>query len=222
MKRFVDRRQAGQMLAQALKGYAGKPGVVVLALPRGGVPVAFEVAKALQAPLDVLMVRKLGTPGHSELAMGAIASGGGRVLNREVIETAHITPEQLEQVEREEQRELLRREQAYGSQRPFPQLKHKTVILVDDGLATGATMKAALASVHSEQPARVVVAVPVGPAETVAKLGDVADEVLCLLVPPVFLAVGEWYQHFPQTSDQEVKGLLAQAPWQTTDLQQPS
>lgn len=208
MNRFVDRSQAGQLLAEALSSYEGKPDVLVLALPRGGVPVAYEVAKAIEAPLDVLIVRKLGTPGHSELAMGAIASGGGRVLNPDVLQLARITPEQIEQVEAEQRAELMRREQAYRGGRPFPELKDKTVILVDDGLATGATMKAAVASVKSRQPAKVVVAVPVSPIETKAELESLADEVVSLLSPPVFYAVGEWYQHFPQTSDQEVKELL--------------
>ena len=213
----MDRTQAGQLLAEALKGYIGKPDVLVLALPRGGVPVAFEVAKSIKAPLDVLIVRKLGTPGHSELAMGAIASGGGRVLNQNVLSLAHITPEQIERVEAEQRAELQRREQVYRGNRPFPELKNKTVILVDDGLATGATMRAAVASVKSQQPAKLVVAVPVGPVDSKAELGAMADEVVCLLTPEVFFAVGEWYQHFPQTSDEEVKELLAQANLQTTD-----
>jgi putative phosphoribosyl transferase len=213
---YADRSQAGQLLAKTLPGYANKLNVWVLGLPRGGVPVAYEVAKALQAKLDVLIVRKLGTPGHTELAMGAIASGGGRVLNQDVLTLAHITPEQIEQVEAEQQAELQRREQAYRGSRPFPALKDKTVILVDDGLATGATMKAAVASVKAMQPAKLIVAVPVGPVDTVEELRAMADEVICLLTPPVFYAVGEWYQHFPQTSDDEVKGLLAQANLQAT------
>lgn len=211
MKPYQDRRAAGQVLAEALRDYAGRQDLYVLGLPRGGVPVAKEVAQALNAPLDVLPVRKLGVPGHEELAMGAIAGDGGRVLNEVLLRQLRHTPEAIEQVEARERRELERREQAYRGDRPFPDLSGKTVILVDDGLATGATMKAAVASVRKRNPARVVVAAPVAPPETVRDLQNLADEMVCPLIPPSFEAVGEWYAEFPQTSDQEVLAALAES-----------
>ncbi|MER3483908.1 MAG: phosphoribosyl transferase [Meiothermus sp.] len=211
MKPYQDRRAAGQVLAEALRDYAGRQDLYVLGLPRGGVPVAKEVAQALNTPLDVLPVRKLGVPGHEELAIGAIAGDGGRVLNEVLLRQLRHTPEAIEQVEARERRELERREQAYRGDRPFPDLSGKTVILVDDGLATGATMKAAVASVRKRNPARVVVAVPVAPPETVRDLQNLADEMVCPLIPPSFEAVGEWYAEFPQTSDQEVLAALAES-----------
>lgn len=205
---FKDRAQAGRLLAAKLGAYKGRSDVIVLGLPRGGVPVAFEVAQALNAPLDALVVRKLGTPGHEELAMGAIASGGGRVLNLEVIEGLRISQADLDAAETRELRELERRQQAYRANRPALNLKDKTVILVDDGLATGATMRAAVAAVGQQSPQRVVVAVPVGSPDTCDLLSQEADEVVALSQPIPFNAVGQWYQHFPQTSDQEVQQLL--------------
>ena len=180
---FQDRREAGRMLASRLSAYADRPDVVVLALPRGGVPVAYEVAKALHAPMDVFLVRKLGVPGHEEYAMGAMASGGVRVLNRDVVEALHIPNEVVEQVIAREQRELERREREYRGDRPFPDLRGKTVILVDDGLATGSTMLAAVMALRQKQPARIVVAVPVGSPETCDAFRDHVDEIVCAITP---------------------------------------
>ena len=205
---YVDRREAGRVLARMLHDYAGRKDVIVLALPRGGVPVAFEVAKALGAPLDVFLVRKLGTPGHRELAMGAIASGGVRVLNEDVVQWVRITPDQIDAVARDEQRELERREQAYRGDRSLPSLADRVVILVDDGLATGSTMRAAAQAIKQQKPKRVIVAVPVGARETCQDLNEVADEVVCARMPMPFSAVGQWYLNFEQTSDEEVHALL--------------
>lgn len=205
--RFHDRSQAGQLLAEKLRAYQHSDGIV-LGLPRGGVPVAYEVARALGLPLDVLVVRKLGTPGHEELAMGAIAWGGGRVLNWEVIESLQISPADLEAVEARERLELERRQQAYRGNRPPLALEGKTVILVDDGLATGATMRAAVAAVRGQAPGQIVVAVPVASPDTCQLLAQEADAVIALQQPVPFYAVGQWYERFPQTSDQEVKELL--------------
>ena len=208
---FQDRADAGRALAQHLDGYAGRHDVVVLALPRGGVPVGYHVAEALGAPLDVFLVRKLGTPGHRELAMGAIASGGVRVLNDEVVRWLNIRPEQIESVARVEEQELIRREAAYKAGRPAVSLKDRIVILVDDGLATGSTMKAAVQAVKQHGPSRVIVAVPVGAPETCRDLGEYANEVVCARMPEPFSAVGQWYMRFDQTSDDEVRDLLARA-----------
>lgn len=210
MRAFKDRQEAGRMLAGRLLGlgYGGRADVCVFGLPRGGVPVAYEVARALEAPLEAWVVRKLGTPGQEELAMGAIAAGGGRVLNAEVVAGAGVLPEDVERVEAEQRRELERRERLYRGDRPFPALTGKTVILVDDGLATGATMRAAALAARAMRPARVVVAVPVAPPDTCEALLEVADEVVALLQPEPFQAVGLWYEHFPQTSDEEVQDLL--------------
>jgi predicted phosphoribosyltransferase len=207
-RRFADRREAGRELARLLPASVRTGDVVVLALPRGGVPVAYEIAHALGAPLDVFLVRKLGTPGHPELAMGAIASGGIRVLNDEVVRQLDIRPELIDAVAEREQGELARREAAYRQGRPMPSLGNRTVILVDDGLATGSTMKAAVEAVKQEHPARVIVAVPVGAAETCRALADMADEVICARLPRSFSAVGQWYQDFTQTTDDEVTELL--------------
>jgi len=209
--RFEDRTEAGRVLAGYLRAYAGREDVRVLALPRGGVPVGFEVARALGAPLDVFLVRKLGTPGHEELAMGAIASGGVRILNNEVVEALDIPPEAIDAVTEAQHRELVRREHDYRAGRPAPEMEGRTVILVDDGLATGSTMRAAVAGVREHRPARIVVAVPVGSEEACEVLAREADEVVCVSMPEPFHAVGLWYEEFEQTTDEEVRELLARA-----------
>jgi putative phosphoribosyl transferase len=206
--RFLDRRDAGWQLAGELAGYAGDPGLFVLGLPRGGVPVAYEVARALRAPLDVLVVRKLGVPGHRELAMGAIASGGLRVLNLDVIEALGISPATVESVAENELREIERQRRAYRGEVPFPELPGRTIIVVDDGLATGSTMRAAVGVLRQSNPARVIVAVPVGAAESARSLREEADGVVCLRTPHDFHAVSTWYEDFSQTSDEEVRNLL--------------
>jgi predicted phosphoribosyltransferase len=205
---FADRHEAGRALATALRTYAGRADVIVLALPRGGVPVAFEVAEALGVPLDLFMVRKLGAPQHPELAMGAIASGGVRVLNDDVVRWYGITPEQIDAVARDEQRELERREDAYREGRQALAIGGKAVILIDDGLATGSSMRASVQAVRRHNPSRVVVAVPVGAPDTCDELGAHADEVVCVRTPEPFIAVGQWYGNFNQTTDQEVRDLL--------------
>jgi putative phosphoribosyl transferase len=213
---FADRREAGRVLAAALTPYAGRDDVIVLALPRGGVPVAFEVAAALDAPLDVFLVRKLGTPGHAELAMGAIASGGIQVLNDDVIKWLGIPPDQIEAVAAREREELARRDAAYRHGEALPSLAGRIVILVDDGLATGSTMRAAVQAAKQQSPARVIVAVPVGAAETCQELRALADEVVCSRTPFPFSAVGLWYVDFDQTSDAEVSALLRERSATTT------
>src|SRR6185436_10645276 len=205
---FRDRRDAGRVLASQLQSYADRDDVIVLALPRGGVPVAYEVASALGAPLDVFLVRKLGTPGHRELAMGAIASGGVRVVNEDVVQWYGISEAAIDRIAREEQEELERRERAYRDDRPAPDLTHKIVVLIDDGLATGSTMRAAVKAVRARHPARVVIAVPVGAPQTCAELAVSADEVICARMPEPFSAVGQWYLNFEQTDDAEVRELL--------------
>ncbi|MBI2187809.1 MAG: phosphoribosyltransferase [Acidobacteria bacterium] len=205
---FENRRAAGRALAALLRHYADRHDVLVLALPRGGVPVAYEAAQALGAPLDLFLVRKLGTPGHRELAMGAIASGGVRVLNDQIVRWYGITPADLETVAREEERELERREAAYREGRDPAPVAGRTVILIDDGLATGSTMRAAVQAVRQRQPARVVVAVPVGAPQTCDELSAIADEVVCARMPEPFAAVGQWYLDFDQTTDEEVRDLL--------------
>ena len=206
--RFQDREDAGRTLARFLAAYAGRPDVLVLALPRGGVPVGAEVARALRAPLDVFVVRKVGAPSQPELAIGAIATGGTVVVNQEVIRELGIPRELFEREVEHERREVERRERSYRGARPPPQLSGKTVILVDDGLATGATMRAAARAARSQGPARVVVAVPVGARDTCAEMGADADEVVCVRTPEPFLAVGLWYRDFSQTSDEEVREIL--------------
>lgn len=208
--RFRDRSEAGKQLALKLSKYADDPNVVVLALPRGGVPVAYEVAHALRLPLDVFLVRKIGVPGNAELAMGAIASGGVRVLNDEVVSYLHIPEEAIDAVVQREQRELERREQLYRGKRPSPDLQGKTVLLVDDGLATGATMKAAVAALHNYHPARVVVAVPVAARTTCEEFEAMADDIICMCdrTYEPFYAVGLWYDDFRQTTDAEVRDYL--------------
>ncbi len=206
---YEDRRAAGRVLADALAPYRGRPDLLVLALPRGGVPVAYEVARALKAPLDVFVVRKLGFPGHEEYAMGAIASGGVRVMNP--MPGLPVTPEEVAAAVARELPELQRRERLYRGQRPAPELHGRTVIVIDDGLATGATMHAALLAIRQQQPARLVMAVPVGAADSCQALQAVADEVVCVATPEPFRAVGLWYRQFPQTSDDEVHTLLEDA-----------
>lgn len=210
--RFVDRIDAGRALAQRLSPYAGRPDVLVLGLPRGGVPVAAEVARELCAPLDVMLVRKLGVPGREELAMGAIASGGVRVLNHSLIEGLDIPPAVVDAVTDVEEAELARREEAYRQGRPLPRIAGKVVILVDDGLATGATMRAAVAALREEGPARIVVGAPVGSVEACQMLGRIADEVECVLTPEPFNGVGWWYEDFHQMCDADVREVLAHAP----------
>jgi len=205
---YPDRRTAGQALAARLGHLARHAGAIVLALPRGGVPVAHEVARELGLPLDVFIVRKLGVPGHEELAMGAIASGGVRVLNRQVIDDFGLTEEAIEAVTAAELAELNRRERLYRAHRPPPGIRGRTVILVDDGLATGSTMRAAVAAVREQGAARVIVAVPVAPPDTCDTLARQADEVVCPLRPQNFDAVGQWYEDFAQTTDEEVRALL--------------
>ncbi len=208
---FRDRSEAGRQLAAKASAYANRPNVVVLALPRGGVPVAYEVARALGAPLDVYVVRKLGVPGYEELAMGAIATGGVRVLNREVVDYLHIPPYFIDTVAHQEEEELKRRERLYRGSRPPPDVRGRTVVLVDDGLATGSTMQAAIEALRQQQPARIVVAVPVASRNTCEMIKAHADEVICAITPEPFLAVGRWYEDFSQTSDEEVRELLARA-----------
>jgi predicted phosphoribosyltransferase len=208
---FRDRTEAGRLLAETLREYANRNDVVVLALPRGGVPVGFEVAKALNAPLDVFVVRKLGLPGQEELAMGAIASGGARVLNRDLIRALGIPDQVLEQVTQEEQRELERREREYRDGRPPVDVRGKTAILVDDGLATGSSMRVAVLALKQKQPAQIVVAVPVAPRDSCVELESVADKVICAVTPEPFWGVGQWYADFSQTSDEEVRDLLRRA-----------
>jgi predicted phosphoribosyltransferase len=208
---YRDRAEAGAVLAGLLRRYAGRNDVLVLGLPRGGVPVAYQVARALGAPLDVFLVRKLGVPGREELAMGAIASGGVRVVNRQLIDALGIPPEVVERTVEAEARELERRERAYREDRPAPQVAGKVVLLVDDGLATGSSMRAAIAAVRRLDPARLVVAVPTAPAVTCQELLQEADEVVCASTPPRFRAVGLSYREFPQVSDEEVRQLLRRA-----------
>lgn len=206
---FQDRTAAGQFLAESLADYANCSDVLVLALPRGGVPVAFEVAKALNVALDVLVVRKLGVPDNQELAMGAIASGGVRVLNQDIVKQFNISDGVIDKITVQEREELERREQLYRGDRPFPDLQARTVILVDDGLATGATIWAAILALRQQRPARIVVAVPVAAPETYQDLIGKVDKIVCSATPSPFYSVGRWYQNFPQTTDEEVRELLA-------------
>ncbi len=208
---YADRRAAGRALAQALSRFRDVPDVVVLALPRGGVPVAYEVAEFLGAPLDVFIVRKLGLPGQPEYAMGAIASGGGRVVNQEVVNAFGIDPAAIDAVAEKESREILRREQVYRGQRPSINLAGKTVIVVDDGMATGATMLAGVRALRHLRPARILIAVPHAPPDTCATLSREVDELVCLEMPEPYLAVGRWYGEFPQLEDDEVADLLGRA-----------
>ena len=208
---FSNRAEAGRLLAEKLEKYAGAGDGIVLGLPRGGVPVAYEVAKRLRAPLDVFIVRKLGVPGFEELAAGAIASGGVRVLNEDVVRAIPYASEAIEAVTAKETAELQRREQTYREGRSAPELRDKIVILVDDGLATGATMRAAVKALRQRGAAKIVVAVPVGPPDTCQGIAQVADETICLSTPPFFQAVGQYYEDFSQTSDDDVRELLTRA-----------
>jgi predicted phosphoribosyltransferase len=208
---FPNRIEAGRQLAEKLDNYAGHEDVIVLGLPRGGVPVAHEVAKRLRAPLDVFIVRKLGVPGFEELAAGAIASGGVRVLNEDVMRAIPHANEVIEAVTAREAAELERREQIYRQGRPPPELRGRIVILVDDGLATGATMRAAVKALRHGGAEKIVVAVPVGPPDTCRQLEEEADETVCLSTPAFFQAVGQYYEDFSQTTDEDVRELLARA-----------
>lgn len=211
MARFSDRRDAGRVLAQELTAYAGRSDVIVLALPRGGVPVAYEVALALNAPLDIFIVRKLGLPGHEELAIGAIASGGVRVRNEDIIHALNIPEAMINRVAQQELQELGRREQLYRGDRPMLDVQDKTVILIDDGLATGASMRAAVSGVRTQHPARIVIAVPTAAPETCNAFEFEVDEIVCAMTPEPFFGVGKWYENFSQITDEEVHTLLEEA-----------
>jgi putative phosphoribosyl transferase len=215
---FKDRHQAGQILASRLKAYANRPDVIVVALPRGGVPVGYEVAKALNVPLSIFVVRKLGVPGREELAMGAVASGGVRVLNEDVVDALGIPPSVIHQVTQREQGELERRERDYQDGGPPLDVRGRTVILVDDGLATGSSMRVAAEALKQKQPAHIVVAVPVAASSTCEELQSEVDEVICAAMPEPLQAVGLWYQDFPQTSDKEVRDLLRTANQRTAKV----
>lgn len=211
MKQYRNRVEGGQALAPLLTHYSGRPDVLVLGLPRGGVPVAFQVAKALGVPMDVLVVRKLGVPGHEELAMGALASGGVRVLNDDVVDGLRIPQAVIDRATEKEEPELRRRERLYRSDRPFPEVRGKTLIVVDDGLATGSTMRAAVAALRELQPARIVVAVPTAPERTCTEFAEEADECVCADIPEWFYSVGQSYEEFPQMSDEEVREWMDRA-----------
>jgi putative phosphoribosyl transferase len=211
MAPFRDRRDAGKKLAQKLLHYANRSDVIVLALPRGGVPVAYEVALALNAPLDIFIVRKLGLPGHEELAIGAIASGGIRVLNEDIIRALNIPREVIDHVAQRELQELQRREHIYRGDRPAPEVHDHIVILIDDGLATGASMRAAIAGLRAQNPKRIVVAVPTAAPETCEAIEAEVDEIVCAITPEPFLGVGRWYEDFSQTTDEGVRMILEEA-----------
>jgi putative phosphoribosyl transferase len=215
---FRDRSEAGRVLAGHLTAYARRPDSIVLALPRGGVPVAYEVAQALDAPLDVFLVRKLGVPGHEELALGAIASGGGRVLNLDVVSMFGLQETDIAHIAAREAAEISRRERAYRGDRPPQSVRGKVVILIDDGLATGATMRAAAQAIRAQGPAKLVVAVPVAASSTCDAFRDDVDEVICAVTPEPFYAVGAWYQDFSQTTDDEVRTLLARVPRERSSI----
>ena len=208
---FKDRRDAGRKLAEELSTYAGRSDVIVLALPRGGVPVGYEVALALSAPLDIFIVRKLGLPGHEELAIGAIASGGVRVLNDDIIQALNIPPRVIDTVAQRELGELERRERAYRGDRPAPEVRDRVAMLIDDGLATGASMRAAVAGLRALHPAQIVVAVPTAAPETCAALEPEVDRIVCAMTPEPFYGVGRWYEDFSQTTDDEVRMFLEEA-----------
>jgi predicted phosphoribosyltransferase len=208
---FRDRNEAGRLLAEKLRMYASYPNVIVLALPRGGVPVGYEVAHALGAPLDIFLVRKLGVPGYEELAMGAVASGGVRVLNDDLVRSLRIPEYVIDAVTAWEQQELARRERVYRGDRPEPDIRGRSVILVDDGLATGSTMLAAIQALRQQQPARIVMAVPTAPPDTCQEMRAQADDVVCAITPEPFYSVGLWYEDFSQTTDEEVRELLARS-----------
>jgi predicted phosphoribosyltransferase len=207
-QRFRNRTEAGRQLGEKLAAYANRPDVLVLALPRGGVPVGWEVARSLGAPLDVFLVRKLGVPGHEELAMGAVATGGVRVLNDEIVRGLGISEDEIDATAARELRELARRQRLYRGDRPPLDVAGRTVILADDGLATGATMRAAVAALRQQQPARIVVAVPTSSPDTCKALKAEAEDVICAMTPEPFFAVGHWYEDFTQTTDDEVRDFL--------------
>ncbi|HUE99296.1 MAG TPA: phosphoribosyltransferase [Anaerolineales bacterium] len=211
MAPFKDRRDAGKKLAQKLSAYTGRADVTVLALPRGGVPVAYEVARALNAPLDILIVRKLGLPGREELAIGAISSGGIRVLNKDIIRMLSIPEEVINFVGKRELQELQRRETLYRGDQAAPETRNRTIILIDDGLATGASMRAAVAGLRAQHPARIVIAVPAAAVETCDAFQPEVDEIVCAMTPEPFYGVGRWYEDFSQTTDEEVRILLQEA-----------
>lgn len=208
VSRFRDRTEAGQMLAAQLMGYARRPDVLVLALPRGGVPVGYEIARALHAPLDIFIVRKLGVPGHEELAMGAIASGGVRVLNEDVIASLRLRDAVIDMVAEAEQRELERRERLYRGDRPPLDVRGRTVILVDDGIATGATIRAAVAALYQHQPSCLIVAVPIAAPDICEELRAKVDGLVCMMTPDPFYAISLWYEDFSPTTDEEVREYL--------------
>lgn len=211
MFRYKDRVQAGKYLAKELQTYAKNPDVIVLGLPRGGVVVAYEVARELELPLDIFLVRKLGVPGYEELAMGAIASGGVRVMNEDVLRMINISQDKIEAAVKREEKELERQEKAYRGNRPGLDLSSKVVILVDDGLATGATMRAAVSALHKKHPRKIIIAVPVAAPETCEDFRSKVDDLVCAMTPAHFHAVGEWYEDFPQNTDEEIQQLLYQA-----------
>jgi putative phosphoribosyl transferase len=206
---FQDRQQAGKALAKALQFLQGRSDTLVLALPRGGVPVAFEVARAIQAPLDLMLVRKLGVPGQEELAMGAIAMGGFRMLNQDIVRGLSIQAADIEKVEQQESLELERRLKAYRGDKPLPDLRDRCLVLVDDGVATGATMRVAVAAVRQQHPRELLIAVPVAPASTARLLSEEVDQFICLATPHPFYAIGSWYRNFNQVSDDKVRALLS-------------
>lgn len=206
--KYQNRHEAGKILAKHLKKYSEKKDVIILALPRGGVPVGYEVAKALSVPLDVFIVRKLGVPFQEELAMGAIASHDALVLNDEIIQTLNISQSDIHKVMQSEKKELKRRENLYRGNRPALALQDKTVILIDDGIATGATMRAAILAIRTQNPQKIVMAVPVAAASTCEEMSPLVDELICPLMPTAFYAVGAWYENFSQTTDEEVSELL--------------
>ena len=219
--RYRDRTEAGRVLARHLAAYANRPDLLVLALPRGGVPVGFVIARDLALELDILLVRKLGLPGQEEYAMGALGSGGIRVLQPAVLRHCGLSPAALEALCEREEQEIERRERHFRGARPPAQLQGRTVILVDDGLATGSSMRAAIEVARAGAPSRILVAVPVGAPDTCAALAPEVDQLVCLVQPPAFHAVSQWYQHFEQTSDDEVQDLLAQA-WGQRRQRQPA
>ncbi len=208
---FANRAEAGKLLAAKLTAYTHAPDTLVLALPRGGVPVAYEVATQLHLPLDVVVVRKLGVPDHEEMAFGAIASGGVRLLDPDIIRSWQISRSVIDSITAREQRELTRREHAYRDARPEPAIKGKTILLIDDGLATGATMRAAIAALRQHHPGRIVVAVPTAAPSTCTNIRAEVDEIICIMTPDPFEAVGMWYKDFAQTTDDQVRDLLRRA-----------